>query len=104
MSNDRRTESLPREGFWKLISDDEAGSACAVETAVGLSDGDEYLDLRRLAGGVCRAQGTAGATGHVLPRKAVPEDTWTRIVAQLAALPSRSRGSFCGPANLARAR
>jgi hypothetical protein len=91
MSNDRRPESLTREG-WKLISDDEVGGACAAEAAFGLSDGDEYLDLRRLMEGVRKARGTALPTEHVLARKAVHEDTWTRIVAQLAALPIQNHG------------
>ncbi len=91
MNNDRQTESLAREGFWRLISDDEVGSACAAETAVRLSDGDEYLDLRRLVEGVHRARGAAVPTEHLLPRKAVHDDTWTRIVAQLAVLPIENR-------------
>jgi hypothetical protein len=87
MNNNRQTESSTREDLWRLISDDEVGSARAVEPAVRLSDGDEYLDLRRLVEGVHRARGPAVPTEHLLPRKAVQEDTWTRIVAQLAVLP-----------------
>jgi hypothetical protein len=37
---------LTRDDFWELLSDDDVGSACAVETAFGVSDGDDYLDLR----------------------------------------------------------
>jgi hypothetical protein len=91
MNNDRQAESLTREGFWRLISDDEVGSARAVEAAVRLSDGDEYLDLRRLAEGVRKARGAAVPTEHLLPRKAVHGDTWARIVAQLAVLPAENR-------------
>jgi hypothetical protein len=86
MINDRETGYLSCDGALKLISDDEA-SARAVETGARLSDGDEYLDLRRLAEGVRRVQGTAASMEHVPPRKAVHEVTWTRIVKQLAALP-----------------
>ena len=86
MINDSRTEYFARDGLLKLIADDEA-SVSADETGARLSDGDEYIDLRRLAEGVRRAQGRAAPMGHVLPRKAVHEATWTRIVMQLAALP-----------------
>ena len=88
MTNDSRAEYVTREGVWKLISDDEA-SECVDETGARLSDGDEYLDLRHLAEGVRRAKGRATSMGHLLPRKAVDEATWTRIVMQLAGLPIR---------------
>ena len=106
MSNDRQAESLRGDGFWKLLADDEVGSVCAVETAARLSDGDEYCasTCGRLSEGVCRAEGAARPTGHVLPRKAVPKDTWSRIVAQLAALPIQHRGAFCGRTSPARGR
>ena len=86
MTNDSRAEFFARQGVLRLISDDES-SVCGDEPGALLSDGEEYLDLRRLAEGVRRAQGQAAPVGHVLPRRAVHEVTWTRIVTQLAALP-----------------
>jgi hypothetical protein len=66
-----------------FLSDDEVASVSTAETASGLLDGDEYLDLQALDQGVRRARGTAVAMGRVLPRKAVHEATWTKILAQL---------------------
>ncbi len=58
------------------------------ETAVRLLDGEEYVDLGQLEQGVKRAAGTSAPLGRVLPRKAVHELTWSKIVAQLAAPPT----------------
>jgi hypothetical protein len=55
-------------------------------TAKTLPNGDEYLDLDQLARGVQRARVGATLGAHVVPRKAIHEDTWRRILRQLAAM------------------
>jgi hypothetical protein len=94
MKNDNRTEYVTRDVILKLLSDDEVARVSSAETAARLSDGDEYLDLEHLGQGVRRAVGTAAPMGRVLPRKAVQEGTWTKILTQLKAPPiatARSR-------------
>jgi hypothetical protein len=85
MKNDAQTEYIMRDSILKLLSDEEVASVSTAESAARLSDGDEYLDLEQLDHGVRRAQGTATPMGHVLPRKAVHENTWSKILTQLAA-------------------
>jgi hypothetical protein len=86
MKNEQRRHYLTRSGMLKLLSDEEAASVSTAETAERLEEGDEYVDLGHLEHGVRRAKGTRMSMGRVLPRKAVREATWTKIVDQLAAL------------------
>jgi hypothetical protein len=69
-----------------LLSDDENAKVSTAEAASRLAEGVEYLDLEHLDQGVQRANATtAKATmGHVLPRGAVRDETWNKILAQLA--------------------
>jgi uncharacterized membrane protein len=76
-----------REAILKLLSDDEVARVSTAEGAPRLADGDEYVDLEQLSLGVRRASGTAAPMGHVLPRKAVQEKTWNKILGQLATAP-----------------
>ncbi len=57
------------------------------ETGAQLLEGEEYLDLERLHEGVRQALGRDAVVpmGRLLPRRAVPEKTWRRILTQLAA-------------------
>jgi hypothetical protein len=88
MKSERRRYHLARAGLLELLSDEEIASVSTAETADHLMDGDEYVDLEHLEHGVRRARARAAMPpmGRVLPRKAVLESTWTKIVAQLAAL------------------
>jgi len=83
MNQDKRSDYEMREKILKLISDDEIASVSMAETA-RLTPGDEYLDLEHLEQGVQRADGTATPIGRVLPRRAVQESTWSKILTQLA--------------------
>lgn len=80
-----REELATRDSILKLLSDDEVAGVSTAETAPRLSDGDEYLDLEQLDQGVRRARGTATPMGRVLPRKAVHESTWRKILTRLPA-------------------
>lgn len=84
MNHKQRDEYLTRENVMKLLSDDEVASVSTAETAQGLAEGDEYLDLKHLSFGVRRSSvATVTPMGRVLPRKAVQESTWNKIVRQL---------------------
>ena len=83
VKTDMRSENTIRENILKLLSDEELARVSTAETAAHLPDGDEYLDLEHLAHGVRRAPGRAAPMGSVLPRKAVHESTWSKILAQL---------------------
>ena len=63
----------------------EFGGVSLAENEAVLTRGQEYLDLDHLDVGVQRASGGATPLRHVLPRKAVHEDTWRRILRQLKA-------------------
>jgi hypothetical protein len=76
-------QALRRKAVLASLSDDEVASVSTAETAAGLMDGEEYIDLQALDQGVRRARGTAVSMGRVLPRKAVHEATWKKILAQL---------------------
>ncbi len=82
----KRTEYITRDTILKLLSDDEVARVSTAEAAAQLVDGDEYVDLRVPDQGVRKALGLATAPmGDVLPRKAVHQQTWARIVGLLAA-------------------
>jgi hypothetical protein len=82
------THQTKRDGILNLLSDAEVAKVSTAETAADLLDGDEYIDLGQLEQGVRRAVGSAALMGRLLPRKAVHESTWTKIVAQLGAPPT----------------
>jgi len=85
MKSDKRTEYVMRDIILKLLSDDEIARVSTAETAPRLADGDEYLDLEQIEQGVQRAGGAPTPMGRVLPRKAVHENTWKKILAHLNA-------------------
>ena len=85
MNNDKRTGLVARENIMQLLSEEEMASVSNAESATQLGKGDEYLDLEQLALGVRKAPDGNTPTSHMLPRKAVRSETWTKILAVLAA-------------------
>jgi hypothetical protein len=85
MKNDERAAYLTRDNILKLLSDNEVAAVSLAETAARLEAGDEYLDLEHLDQGVLRGGAAATPMGRVLPKKAVQAETWSKILAQLAA-------------------
>jgi hypothetical protein len=81
VNSHKRIDYLTRDGIMKLLSDDEAASVSTAESADELAEGDEYLDLEHLDEGVRKADGLIINMGRVLPRKAVHETTWSKILA-----------------------
>jgi 2TM domain len=86
MTDAQRAEQVTRDSILKLLTDEENAKVSTAEAASRLTEGAEYLDLEHLDQGVQRAKAaTAKARmGHVLPRSAVSEETWRKILAQLA--------------------
>ena len=86
MSDAERREQITRDSILKLLSGEENGRVSTAEAAFRLTEGAEYLDLERLDRGVQRASATTpkATMGRVLPRSAVSEETWRKILAQLA--------------------
>jgi hypothetical protein len=86
MSVVKRAEQVARDSILKLLSDEENAQVSTAEAASRLTEGAEYLDLEHLDQGVQRAKASTAKArmGHVLPRSAVSEETWRKILAQLA--------------------
>ena len=80
-----RTEFVFRHSILGMLSEDEVASVSTAETATGLSDGDEYLDLEQLDQGIRLAGGRPGPTGCVLSRRAMRKTTWSKVLTQLEA-------------------
>jgi len=68
-----------------LLSDDEIASVNKHAAAADHSDVDEYVDLEQVEQGVRRGLGPPRPICRVVPRKAVHDSTWTKIVACLGA-------------------
>lgn len=79
-------ESARAEVLKLLAHGEHADFSERGSTAEALRNGDEYLDLDQLARGVQRARAGVELGGHVLPRKAIHEDTWRRILRHLTAV------------------
>jgi phosphoserine aminotransferase len=80
-----RTEYVTRDTIMKLLSDEEIAKVSNAETAYALVEESEYLDLEHLDKGVQRAQsGMQVSIGNALPRTAVSQDTWDKLLAQLS--------------------
>jgi hypothetical protein len=81
-----RTKYVTRGAILKLLSDEEVARVSMAETDVQLVDGDEYVDLGVPDRGLQAAQGGSKVPmGQVLPRKAVLEATWRKILKLIAA-------------------
>ncbi len=82
-----KPEYASTEQIMGFLSDEEVAKVSNVETVGQLSNGDEYIDLTHIESGVRRAIGSSQPAGKLLPRKAVHEKTWTRILTRLADQP-----------------
>jgi hypothetical protein len=73
--------TLKRETILALLTDAEVSKVSRAEGESRLIEGDEYIDLEDLGSGVQLVQATPRtAPGRALPRSAVPEATWAKIV------------------------
>ena len=85
MTSPTKPEPFAREHLLQLLSAGELAGVGIADTHTHLRRGDEYLDLEQLQQGVLRADGAVANLAHVLPRKAINEDTWRKILRQLKA-------------------
>ncbi len=91
MKNEQRIEYIARDKILSLLSDAEVARVSTAETAPSLSNGDEYIDLEHLDRGVQKAPAATAPMGQVLPRKAIGDETWTRVVTELGTIqPNRT--------------
>jgi hypothetical protein len=86
MSSDVRGKPMNGAKILELLSAGEMASLKAAAVETHLRRGDEYLHLEHLERGVLRADGTATSLDALLPRKAIHEDTWRRILRHLKGL------------------
>jgi hypothetical protein len=76
-------ESETRESVLQMLSDEEIAAVNRTEATQRLREDDEYLDLDRLVQGVQMSVGLAPKSGSLLPKKAIREETWNRILERL---------------------
>ncbi len=84
MKTTMKTEMLTREMILSMLSDEENARVSTSEGGESLRPGDEYIDLRRIEDGVHRATGSVLAMAGLLPKKAVEDTTWERVVARVS--------------------
>jgi hypothetical protein len=84
MNHDERERYVTRNKILTLLSDDEVARVSMLEAATRLDKGDEYLDLDALYQGVQRCAGSETPMARVLPRRAIRQETWSRILRELA--------------------
>jgi hypothetical protein len=92
MQNDPQAAYITRDSILKLLSDDEVARVSTAETAGKLSPGEQYLDLEHIDRGVRVATLTRDmSTANLLPKRAVADETWRKILNTLAAPPVGER-------------
>lgn len=85
MTDAKRAEQVTRDAILMLLTNEETARVSTAEGGSGLPDGAEYVDLEHLDRGVQRAKtATKPTMRHVLPRSAVSDETWRKILVQLA--------------------
>jgi len=84
MTDSKQNDLVTRDSILKLLTDDEVAKVSSAEAAAGLKNGVEYIDLAHLDRGV-RTAGIMNQfnVGDVIPRDAVSDPTWQKIMAQL---------------------
>lgn len=78
---DSKKSALTREAILALLTDAEVAKVSRAEDVPRLIEGDEYVDLTDPTAGVQQVQSTPRTPpGHALPRSAVSDATWSKIV------------------------
>jgi hypothetical protein len=85
MTTQTKKNLLTRDSILKLLTDAEVAKVSRAEDQARLIEGDVYVDLEDLDSGVQLVQRTPRtAPGHALPRSAVSDATWAKIVNAVA--------------------
>jgi hypothetical protein len=80
MCPDAKKEALTREAVLALLSDTEVAKVSRAEGEPRLVEGDEYVDLEDLSAGVRQVHAKSPRPSSALPRSAVSDATWAKIV------------------------
>ena len=91
ISKPKRIDYVARESILKLLSEAELAQVSNAEDARVISASDEYIDLENVQRGVRKAPVQADAASRMLPRSAVSEGTWRKIVAVLGLMDAVER-------------
>jgi hypothetical protein len=81
MTRNLKRETVTREAIPALLSDVEVARVSRAEDQPRLVDGDEYIDLEDPSVGVRQVHAKSPKPSRALPRSAVSESTWAKIVA-----------------------
>jgi hypothetical protein len=74
---------VTRDAVLKLLTDEEIARVATLEDAESLRVGEEYLDLLHVERGVLRVElGSPPDMGHVLPRSALSDESWARLLTE----------------------
>jgi hypothetical protein len=85
MTTDAKKNAITRETIINLLTDVEVAKVSSAEDAPRLIEGDEYIDLEDPAAGVQLVQAAPRTPpGQALPRSAVSEATWSKVVRAVA--------------------
>jgi len=80
MTADAKKEAVTRQAVLALLSDAEVAKVSRAEGEPRLVEGDEYVDLEDLSSGVRQVHATSPRPRNTLPRSAVSDATWGKIV------------------------
>jgi hypothetical protein len=80
MCPDAKKEALTREAVLALLSDTEVAKVSRAEGEPRLVEGDEYVDLEDPSAGVRQVHAKSAHSKSALPRSAVSDATWAKIV------------------------
>jgi hypothetical protein len=80
MGTDAKKEVMTRETVLALLSDTEVAKVSRAEGEARLVEGDEYVDLEDLGAGVRQVHAKSSRPRSALPRSAVSDATWAKIV------------------------
>jgi hypothetical protein len=85
MKANSKPNLLTRDVILGLLTDAEVAKVSSAEDRPALIEADEYVDLLDLDAGIQQVQATPRTTpGHALPRSAVSDATWAKIVRAVA--------------------
>lgn len=87
MGKHNRDKFITRDALMDTLSDEEISSVSGAEAHPNLVPGEEYLDLAHLGLGVRLAAEGDSTLRNVVPRRAVPDGTWHKLVKQLKKAP-----------------
>ena len=74
---------LTRDELLAWLGPEDAALVAAAVAQASVDSGEEYIDLHYLDHGVRRANGRAGTISNVLPKGAVSEQLWLRILTRI---------------------